>query len=318
MSHWRCRSSARTSRRCQPRSDDDRARPPAERAGRGRPPAGHTEHDPSGMVPKTDHSKLGRYIGAVRLIGNSCRGRHHRASKLARLLGCDNDQSPDSMCSSQRGAARKERRFADADRIRAELAAEGIILEDKPDGTTEWRRAWLTISRWDAELMRARGDRAVIARLLTKLRRTPRITIDESRLRHIFGSRMAASQSIPPLTAARCCMLPAIRLIGSAWTVWGNLGSTDDTEWRPGLGSDLGRPINGGLNTGPRISSNRTICRQETRTRTVSNRVLSRRAGFSRRCLGSWNDIMNSGAGKQGRTGGCSQRYTDNARRQAR
>ncbi|MGA8380427.1 MAG: hypothetical protein WB710_04775, partial [Stellaceae bacterium] len=40
-----------------------------------------------------------------------------------------------------RTAARKERRFTDADRIRAELAAKGIILEDKPDGTTEWRRA---------------------------------------------------------------------------------------------------------------------------------------------------------------------------------
>ena len=40
----------------------------------------------------------------------------------------------------ERAQARKERRFADADRIRDELAAEGIILEDKPDGTTEWRR----------------------------------------------------------------------------------------------------------------------------------------------------------------------------------
>jgi cysteinyl-tRNA synthetase len=40
-----------------------------------------------------------------------------------------------------RALARKERRFADADRIRDELASEGIILEDRPDGSTDWRRA---------------------------------------------------------------------------------------------------------------------------------------------------------------------------------
>jgi cysteinyl-tRNA synthetase len=40
----------------------------------------------------------------------------------------------------RRSEARKAKDFAEADKIRFQLATEGIVLEDKPDGTTEWRR----------------------------------------------------------------------------------------------------------------------------------------------------------------------------------
>ncbi len=39
-----------------------------------------------------------------------------------------------------RNAAKKAKNFADADRIRDELKAKGIVLEDKPGNKTEWRR----------------------------------------------------------------------------------------------------------------------------------------------------------------------------------
>jgi cysteinyl-tRNA synthetase len=40
---------------------------------------------------------------------------------------------------AERAAAKKAKNYAEADRIRAELLAQGIVLEDGPSGTT-WRR----------------------------------------------------------------------------------------------------------------------------------------------------------------------------------
>jgi cysteinyl-tRNA synthetase len=41
----------------------------------------------------------------------------------------------------ERIAAKKARNFAESDKLRADLLAAGVVLEDKPDGTTNWRRA---------------------------------------------------------------------------------------------------------------------------------------------------------------------------------
>jgi cysteinyl-tRNA synthetase len=41
---------------------------------------------------------------------------------------------------AERSEARKKKNFARADEIRKTLAAQGIILEDRPDGTTRWKR----------------------------------------------------------------------------------------------------------------------------------------------------------------------------------
>jgi len=57
------------------------------------------------------------------------------------LRGGDADAERIEALIEQRRAAKLAKNFAESDRIRAELSAAGIILEDKPDGTTKWRRA---------------------------------------------------------------------------------------------------------------------------------------------------------------------------------
>jgi cysteinyl-tRNA synthetase len=54
------------------------------------------------------------------------------------------DGLPDNVIEAriaERIAAKKAKNFAEADRIRNELQESGVVLEDKPGGVTEWRRA---------------------------------------------------------------------------------------------------------------------------------------------------------------------------------
>ena len=40
----------------------------------------------------------------------------------------------------ERNEARKQKNFKKADEIRQFLASHGIVIEDKPDGTSRWKR----------------------------------------------------------------------------------------------------------------------------------------------------------------------------------
>ena len=55
--------------------------------------------------------------------------------------GAGSDDAEIARLIEQRNAARKSRDFATADKVRGELTALGIVLEDGPGGTT-WRRGW--------------------------------------------------------------------------------------------------------------------------------------------------------------------------------
>ena len=54
--------------------------------------------------------------------------------------GAGDDDADIQALIDARAAAKKAKDYAESDRIRDALKAQGVILEDRPDGTTDWRR----------------------------------------------------------------------------------------------------------------------------------------------------------------------------------
>jgi cysteinyl-tRNA synthetase len=83
--------------------------------------------------------QLGAVIGLLGQSQEEVRRSGLRGRKaLAQAAQALDDAGIEAMI-ARRTEAKKARRYADADAIRAELAAQGIVLEDTPAGTT-WRR----------------------------------------------------------------------------------------------------------------------------------------------------------------------------------
>lgn len=72
-------------------------------------------------------NKVKEWLGLLELSSDEWFGRSNNNDNIEALI-------------EARSSAKKARNWAEADKIREELKNQGIILEDKPDGTTIWRR----------------------------------------------------------------------------------------------------------------------------------------------------------------------------------
>ena len=62
------------------------------------------------------------------------------AARIAAMLQEEEEQGDIKRLIAERQVARSNKDFGEADRIRNELSEKGIVLEDRPDGNTDWRR----------------------------------------------------------------------------------------------------------------------------------------------------------------------------------
>ncbi len=96
-------------------------------------------HDALGALNKAGNTAEKARLKAELLAGGALLGLLQQDPQ-AWLQGGGEASEIDALI-AERNAARRARNFPRADDIRTRLAMRGIVLEDKPDGTTDWRRA---------------------------------------------------------------------------------------------------------------------------------------------------------------------------------
>jgi cysteinyl-tRNA synthetase len=91
------------------------------------------------LAAEVNRSKSAQVAGLLKALGG-CLGILQGDPKLFLRAGTQLDESTIAQMIELRAAAKKARNFAEADRIRDELLAQGVVLKDSPTGTT-WEAA---------------------------------------------------------------------------------------------------------------------------------------------------------------------------------
>jgi cysteinyl-tRNA synthetase len=91
------------------------------------------------LAAEVNRTKSAQVAGLLKALGG-CLGILQGDPKQFLQAGTALDESTIAALIEQRAAAKKARNFAEADRIRSELLAQGVVLKDSPTGTT-WEAA---------------------------------------------------------------------------------------------------------------------------------------------------------------------------------